>query len=217
MRIRPAPSEQPAMPVQQHLWLHQERAPRAARQHPAERQQQSVVCSNRGRPACRRRIDSSCRSTKISNSFRAITAGDEHDLLEQAADDDGGGWHKAKATPSRRDARRYRRRNLASSFSDRVSAPHGATKTANRRRLGASWLSAPPRGVRDRALRTTATEREPNLREAVRSETVTASSWRRQCGGRRFLPRERGRSLELPTAVMSSIQIRVCSVRGNDG
>jgi hypothetical protein len=42
--------DEPPMPAQQRFWPHQERLPRAARQHPAERRQEQPIARRELRP-----------------------------------------------------------------------------------------------------------------------------------------------------------------------
>jgi hypothetical protein len=78
VRIGPAAGDQPAVPAQQRLRLHQEGAPRAARQIRLNAASSTRSCgSNRGRLTCRRRIASSWRSRRISigkNPRRPLSA-----------------------------------------------------------------------------------------------------------------------------------------------
>jgi hypothetical protein len=77
------------MPVEERFRPHQERVPRAARQHPAERRQQHSVVRLESRlpglPAKDRQLMAEHEDLQL---LRSVAASDEHDQLEQAADDD---------------------------------------------------------------------------------------------------------------------------------
>jgi hypothetical protein len=140
VRIGPAAGDQPAVPAQQRLRLHQEGAPRAARQHPAQRRQQHSVVWLEPRP-----VDLPAKDRKLVAEqenlelLRSIAASDEHDQLQQAADDDVQGRHKQRRPPADADARRYRRLSSPRDSSDRVSAPHAWNYSSSRlRHLGAA-------------------------------------------------------------------------------
>ena len=63
----------------QRLRTHQEHMPGPPRQNPAERaQKQPVMRVNAGLGTCRRRIETSCRSTTISKSFEASPRHEQH-------------------------------------------------------------------------------------------------------------------------------------------
>jgi hypothetical protein len=77
------------MPVQERLGPHQESAPRAARQHPAQRRQkQSVVrLESRlpGLPAKDRQLVAEHEDLQLLGS---VAAADKHDQLQQPTDHD---------------------------------------------------------------------------------------------------------------------------------
>jgi hypothetical protein len=75
--------------------MHQESVPRAARQHPAERSQQHSVVRLESRlpslPAEDRQLVAEHENLQF---LRSVAASDEHDQLQQPADDDVQGWRK---------------------------------------------------------------------------------------------------------------------------
>jgi hypothetical protein len=77
------------MPAQGRFRPHQERVPRAERQHPAERRQQHSVVRLESRlaglPAKDRQLMSEHEDFQL---LRSVVSSDEHDQLQQAADDD---------------------------------------------------------------------------------------------------------------------------------
>ena len=89
VRIRPAPSYQPAMPGQERLRPYRERSPGKARKHPAERRQQDPVLRFEARPpglaATNRQLVPEHENLELLGS---IATAEEHDELEQATDDD---------------------------------------------------------------------------------------------------------------------------------
>jgi hypothetical protein len=89
MRIGPAPSDQPAMPGQERLRLHEEGVPGAARQNTAARRQEQAVVRPQPRPrdltAKDRQLMAEHENLELLGS---VSAADEHDQLEQPADND---------------------------------------------------------------------------------------------------------------------------------
>jgi hypothetical protein len=77
------------MPVQERLGSHEEGVPGTARQHPAERRQEQPVVGLDPGPtylaAKNRQLVAEHEDLELLGS---ITAAEEHDQLEQAADDD---------------------------------------------------------------------------------------------------------------------------------
>ena len=80
---------EPAMPRQERFWPDRERSPRAARKHPAERRQQDTVVRLEVRTA-----DLAAKNRQLVAEYenleflRSILAAEQHDQLQQAADDD---------------------------------------------------------------------------------------------------------------------------------
>jgi hypothetical protein len=77
------------MPAKQRLRLHRERIPGAARQHPAERRQQQSVVRLESRPTCLPTKNGELMAEHENlQLLRPIASSDEHDQLQQAANDD---------------------------------------------------------------------------------------------------------------------------------
>jgi hypothetical protein len=89
VRVGPEAGDQPALPAEKRLRLHREGAPRAARQHPAERRKQHSVVRLEARPthvpAKDRKLVAEHENLEL---LRSIAASDEHDELQQAAHDE---------------------------------------------------------------------------------------------------------------------------------
>jgi hypothetical protein len=89
VRIRPATSHQPAMPAQQRLRMHQESAPAAPRNHPAQRRKQQPVLRLEPRLA-----DLTAKNRQLVPEhenlelLHPVTPTEEHDQLQQPAHDD---------------------------------------------------------------------------------------------------------------------------------
>jgi hypothetical protein len=89
VRVGPAASDKPAMPGQERLRPHRERRPGAARKHPAERRQQDAVVRLEARAA-----DLAAKDRQLVAEHEnlellgSIPAAEEHDELQQTADDD---------------------------------------------------------------------------------------------------------------------------------
>ena len=89
VRIGPAAGDQPALPAEQRLWLHQEGAPRAARQHPAESRKQYSIVRLEPRPVDLAAEDRPLVAEhKNLQLLRSVAAPDENDQLQHAADHD---------------------------------------------------------------------------------------------------------------------------------
>jgi hypothetical protein len=77
------------MPRQQRLRPDRERSPRAARKHPAERRQQDTVVRLEARTADLTAKDRQLVAEYENLEFlRSILPAEQHDQLQQAADDD---------------------------------------------------------------------------------------------------------------------------------
>jgi hypothetical protein len=77
------------MPVQERLRPHRDNVRRAARQHPAERRQQHSIVSPESRPPALAAKDRQLVPEHEDLEFlRSVASSDEHDQLQQAADDD---------------------------------------------------------------------------------------------------------------------------------
>ena len=77
------------MPRQERFWPDRERSPRAARKHPAERRQQDTVVRLEVRTADLAAKDRQLVAEYEDLEFlRSILAAEQHDQLQQAADDD---------------------------------------------------------------------------------------------------------------------------------
>jgi hypothetical protein len=89
VRKGPAASNHPAMPAQKRLRPNEEGVPGAARQHATERGQQQPVVYLQSRPA---RLPAKNRQLVSEHEdlqlLRSITAANEHDQLEQPADNE---------------------------------------------------------------------------------------------------------------------------------
>jgi hypothetical protein len=88
MRIGPTAGDQPTVPAQQRLRPHQEDAPRAARQHPAEPREQQTIVRREPRtsdlPAKDREFVAEHQNLDL---LRPVATPDEDDQLQQATDD----------------------------------------------------------------------------------------------------------------------------------
>jgi hypothetical protein len=183
--------------------MHQESVPRAARQHPAERSQQHSVVRLESRlpslPAEDRQLVAEHENLQF---LRSVAASDEHDQLQQPADDDVQGWRKHRRPPADgRDARRYRRINSPAPHPIRFSHPtRGAG--AGRRRSGGRGDGA--RGARkneDVGLNDSMVAVAP-IDRLVDHANVWGSCWRGV--GRRHDALPKQRQLEFPARALSS-------------
>ena len=139
VRIRPAAGDQPPMPAQQRLRPDQEDAPRAARQHPAQRRKQQPVVRLEPRPA-----DLPAQDRQLVPEhenlelLRPITAGRRAPPAPAAGRRRHTAATQAKATSSRRGRRRYRGISRLRPSPDRVSAPHARREASDARPAGAA-------------------------------------------------------------------------------
>ena len=129
MRIGPVVRNEPAMPAQERFRPHHECLPRTARQHPTERREQQPVARLEARPV---RLPTQDRQRVARHEdlqlFRALAAPEQHDQLEQPADDDVH-ERQAQGRPPQDGLPTLPRHQQGASHSDRrdadrVCAPH---------------------------------------------------------------------------------------------